>query len=54
LNGIQFLGESIIIGPDGLDICNAKHQEKIITCIIDTKNIMKVRKKMPYLKDIQN
>ena len=54
MNGIQFLGESKIIGPDGLDICNAKHQEKLITGVIDTKNIMKVRKKMPYLKDIQN
>ena len=53
LNGIKFLGESKIIGPDGLDLKNAKKKEKVITSIIDTKAITKVRKKMPYLKDIK-
>ena len=54
LNGIKFLGESKIIGPDGLDLKNAKKKERVITGLIDTKAITKVRKKMPYLKDIQN
>jgi len=54
LHGIDFLGESKIIGPDGLDLTNAKKKETVITSIIDTSAITQVRKKMPYLKDIQN
>jgi len=54
LYGIDFLGESKIIGPDGLDLTNAKKKETVITSIIDTAAITQVRKKMPYLKDIQN
>ena len=54
LYGIDFLGESKIIGPDGLDLTNAKKKETVITSIIDTVAITQVRKKMPYLKDIQN
>ena len=54
LHGIDFLGESKIIGPDGLDLSNAKKKETVITSIIDTSAITQVRKKMPYLKDIQN
>jgi len=53
LNDIDFLGESKIIGPDGLDLTNAKKKETVITAIINTTAIAKVRKKMPYLKDIQ-
>ena len=53
LYGIDFLGESKIIGPDGLDLTNAKKKETVITGIIDTLAITQVRKKMPYLKDIQ-
>ena len=54
LHEIDFLGESKIIGPDGLDLSNAKKKETVITSIIDTSAITQVRKKMPYLKDIQN
>ena len=54
LNSIEFLGESKVIGPDGLDLTNAKKKETVITSIIDTAAITQVRKKMPYLKDIQN
>lgn len=54
LHGIDFLGESKIIGPDGLDLTNANKKETVITSIIDTSAITQVRKKMPYLKDIQN
>jgi len=53
LNDIDFLGESKIIGPDGLDLTNAKKKETVITAFINTTAIAKVRKKMPYLKDIQ-
>ena len=51
LNGINFIGESKIIGPDGLDIINAKKDEKVIVAEIDTNQITLIRKKLPYLED---
>lgn len=51
LNGIHFMGESKIIGPDGLDIANAGLDERLITAEIDTKKIISVREKLPYLND---
>ena len=51
LNGINFMGESKIIGPDGLDINNANEDEKVIAGEIDTNKISLVRNKLPYLDD---
>ena len=51
LNGINFMGESKIIGPDGLDINNANEDETVITGEIDTNEISLVRNKLPYLDD---
>ena len=51
LNGIDFMGESKIIGPDGIDLVNAEQVEKIISAEIDTKDIKLVREKLPYLHD---
>jgi len=51
LNGISFMGESKIIGPDGLDINNANEDEKVIVGEINTDQISLVRKKLPYLDD---
>ena len=51
LNGINFMGESKIIGPDGLDIVNAGTTEKVITGEINTDEISSVRNKLPYLDD---
>jgi predicted amidohydrolase len=51
LNGISFMGESKIIGPDGLDINNANKDEKVIVGEINTDQISLVRKKLPYLDD---
>jgi predicted amidohydrolase len=51
LNGISFMGESKIIGPDGLDLANAGIGEKMITVEIDTNQISLVREKLPYLND---
>ena len=45
------MGESKIIGPDGLDIVNAEQGEKLITAEIDSSTIKVVREKLPYLKD---
>ena len=54
LNGISFMGESKIIGPDGLDIVNAGIGEKLISAEIDTNEIKLTRGKLPYLKDSQS
>ena len=45
------MGESKIIGPDGLDIVNAGIGEKLISAEIDTNEIKVTRGKLPYLKD---
>ena len=45
------MGESKIIGPDGLDINNANEDEKVIAGEINTDQISLVRKKLPYLDD---
>jgi len=51
LNGINFMGESKIIGPDGLDVVNAGTTEKVITGEINTDEISLMRSKLPYLDD---
>ena len=51
LHGINFMGESKVIGPDGLDIINAKKGEKTIIGEIDTKQISLVQEMLPYLED---
>ena len=51
LNGISFMGESKIIGPDGLDITNANEGEKVIIGEINTDQISLIRKRLPYLDD---
>ena len=45
------MGESKIIGPDGLDIVNAGIGEKLISAEIETNKIKLIRGKLPYLKD---
>jgi len=49
LNGINFMGESKIIGPDGLDVVNAGTTEKVIVVEINTDEISSMRNKLPYL-----
>ena len=48
------MGESKIIGPDGIDLANADQGEKLISAEIETKDIFLVREKLPYLKDSQS
>ena len=51
LNDINFIGESKIIGPDGIDLVNAEQGEKLICTEINTDDILLVREKLPYLSD---
>ena len=45
------MGESKIIGPDGIDLVNAEQGEKLICAEINTDDILLVRRKLPYLDD---
>ena len=51
-NGINFMGESKIINPKGLDVVSAKDKEELIIGDIDLNIINSVREKLPYLDDI--
>ena len=53
-NGINFIGESKIINPKGLDVISAKDKEELIIGEIDLNLIDSVRKKLPYLDDLKN
>ena len=50
-NGINFIGESKIINPKGLDVISAKNKEELIVGDIDLNLINLVREKLPYLDD---
>ena len=50
-NGINFIGESKIINPKGLDVISARNQEELIIGDIDLNLINSVREKLPYLED---
>ena len=50
-NGINFIGESKIIDPKGLDVISAKNKEELIIGDIDLNLINLVREKLPYLDD---
>ena len=51
MNDINFMGESKIIGPDGIDLVNAEQGEKLICAEVNTDDIILVREKLPYLDD---
>ena len=51
MNDINFMGESKIIGPDGIDLVNAEQGEKLICAEINIDDILIVREKLPYLDD---
>ncbi|MDC6455972.1 carbon-nitrogen hydrolase family protein [Candidatus Pseudothioglobus singularis] len=51
MNDINFMGESKIIGPDGIDLVNAEQGEKLICAEVNIDDILIVREKLPYLDD---
>jgi omega-amidase len=50
-NGLEYPGESMIIGPLGEIITTAGSEEKIITHTLDRNNLENVRQKFPFWKD---
>ena len=50
-NGLDYLGGSKIVGPDGAIIADAGKEEKLITASINTDEIAQARNRLPYLRD---
>ena len=51
-NGLDYLGGSKIVGPDGAIIADAGKEEELITVSINTDEIAEARNKLPYLRDL--
>ena len=51
-NGINYLGESCIVAPDGSDVARADKSEQLIWAKIDTAQVEKAQKRLPYLVDV--
>lgn len=52
-NGVNYLGKSCIIHPNGQDIVRAGSDEQIISAVIDIKQVSDAQNRLPYLKDVQ-
>lgn len=49
--GFTYLGESRIVRPDGRDMAVAGDGEECIEAIIDRDAMVKIRRRLPYLRD---
>lgn len=50
--GLDYLGESRIVGPDGRDLACAGAKEALISACIDLTRIPAARSRLPYLSDL--
>ena len=50
--GLDYLGESRIVGPDGRNLACAGAQEALISACIDLTRIPLVRSRLPYISDL--
>ena len=50
--GLDYLGESRIVGPDGLDLACAGPAETFISAELNLSRIAAARLRLPYLEDI--
>jgi len=51
-NGINYLGESCIVAPDGSDVARADKNEQLIWAKIDMAHVETAQKRLPYLVDV--
>jgi predicted amidohydrolase len=49
-NGLSYLGESCIIGPDGREIVRAGSDEVLISGVLNREEIARARARIPYLE----
>lgn len=47
----QYIGESVIVSPMGLDLARAEAEEAFICAELDMKSIERARARLPYLND---
>ncbi len=52
-NGIDYLGGSKIVAPDGVIEADAGSGEGIITCNVDAARVDAAQRRLPYLRDCQ-
>jgi len=52
-NGIRYQGASHVYGPMGEDTCAGGQREQFIVCDIDPEEVIKVRSRFPFLKDMR-
>lgn len=52
-NETNYLGASCIVGPDGKDAARAGATEQLISAEIDTGQLPAVRKRLPYVAEVQ-
>ena len=50
--GLDYLGDSRIVGPDGRDLACAGAEETLISARLDLTRIPAVRSRLPYLSDL--
>ncbi len=46
----EYLGESVIVGPDGNELASAGGGEEVIAACLDSEEVLKARKALPYLE----
>jgi len=50
-NEIEYLGESLIAGPGGVELARAKATPALIKATLSRQDLDQVRTKLPYLQD---
>lgn len=50
--GLDYLGSSCIVGPDGEDCVRADAEETVIVATVEPERIRGARKTLPYLEDL--
>jgi len=50
----EYLGESVIVGPDGAEMAIAGSGEDFITADLDMENVTVARETLPYLQTVSN
>lgn len=53
-NGNLFLGESVIVSPDGNDLARANNQQMVISARLEHLAIENHRDRLPFLRDVEN
>lgn len=52
-NGVNYLGASCIVAPDGKDYARAGHEETLISARFDAEHVAAARARLPYHENIK-